>query len=176
VADRHTHVQNEQRNALGKVASVEQLPGVASTIRQKRAAQWIDVFAHHLVTQRHIMVQARGVMAKEGLVTAVDPDAVRVDGIQGAGCRLPFGGTGTATLVGEAALPLGTRETQHIYEFAAFMARGKHLRIETADHLIARADVRRITVAGVTVADTFDGVAFFVPFEDITHLLSSGAE
>ncbi|MDQ6832059.1 MAG: hypothetical protein M3008_01570, partial [Chloroflexota bacterium] len=143
---------------------------------QKSDAQWIEVFAHSFVTQRHLMVKTRGVTAKEGTVTQINPDSVHAVGIHDAGHQIPFGGIEKMTRLGEAEMPLGPLATRHSYEFAGFMARGEQLRIETADDLIAKAAVRQITLAGVWVADTFDGVGVSVPYEDITDILSVGME
>ena len=158
------------------VEITERMHGHEATGQQKSDAQWIEVFAHYFVTQRHIMVKTRGVTAKEGTVTQINPDSVHVVGIHGAGHQIPFSGIEEVTPVGEAEMPLGPVATQHIYEFAGFMARGEHLRIETADDIIEKAEVRQIILSGITVADTFDGVGISVPFEDITHILSAGVE
>lgn len=56
------------------------------------------------------------------------------------------------------------------------MARGEHLRIETADDVIEEAEVRQIRLAGIAVADTFDGVGVTVPFKGIIHIVASGSE
>jgi hypothetical protein len=158
------------------VEITERMRGHAVSGQQKSDAQWIETFAHYFVTQRHIMVKTRGVTAKEGTVTQLDPESVHVVGIHGADHRIPFSGIEEVLPVGEAEMPLGPMETQHIYEFAGFMARGEHLRIETADDIIEKAAVRRIILSGITVADTFDGVGIAVPFKDITHIRSAGTE
>jgi len=141
-------------------------------VPQKSAAQWIKIFAHHLATQRHIMVGTRGVTAQEGTVTRIDTDAVRVLGTHGTSCQVPFVGIEEVAPVGELAHPLATLATRHLYEFAEFMVGGNELRIETADELIARAEVRQLSLSGVTLADRFDGVRVCIHFEDITHVSS----
>ncbi len=158
------------------IESTERMHGHEATGRQRSDAQWIEAFAHSFVTQRHVMVKTRGVMVKEGTVTQINLHSVHVVGIHGAGHQIPFRGIEELAPVGEAELPLGPMATQHIYEFAGFMARGEHLRIETADDIIAKAAVRQITLSGVWVADTFDGVGVSVPFADITAILSAGME
>src|SRR5665213_1230324 len=120
------------------VEITERMHGHEATGRQRSDAQWIEVFAHYFVTQRHLMVQTRGVTAKEGTVTQINPDSVHLVGIHGAGHQIPFRGIEALTPVGEAEVPLSPMATQHIYEFAGFMARGEHLRIETADDLIVK--------------------------------------
>ncbi len=154
---------------IEQAARTHELP---TAMPQKNAAQWIEIFTHYLVTQRHIMVRTRGVTAKEGTVTRIDTDAVWVVGTHGASCQIPFVGIEEVAPVGEVTQPLDTLTARHIYEFAEFMARGKQLRIETADHLITRAEAPQLFLSGVTLADRFDDVRVCVHFKDITHVSS----
>ncbi len=156
------------------IESTERMHGHEATGRQRSDAQWIEAFAHSFVTQRHVMVKTRGVMVKEGTVTQINLHSVHVAGIHGAGHQIPFRGIEEVTPVGEAEMPLGPMATRHIYEFAGFMARGEHLRIETADDLIEKAEMREIVRSGIAVADTFDGVGVSVLFGDIIHIRSVG--
>jgi len=155
------------------VAITEPMHGHEVTGPQKSDAQWIEVFAHYCVTQQHLTVETKGVTAKEGMVTQINPESVHVVGRHGAGHRIPFRAITAVAQVGEAEMPLGPIETRHIYEFAGFMARGEYLQIETADDDIARAEVRQIVLSGITIVDTCDGVEISVPFRDITHLQSA---
>lgn len=154
----------------------ERIRDEEATGQRKNAAQWIELFAHYFVTQRHIMVKTRGVTAKEGTVTQINPDSVYVLGIHGAGHQIPFRGIGVLTPVGDAETPLGPMATQHIYQFAGYMARREHLRLETADDVIEEAEVRQITLTGIAVADAFNGVEVSVPFKDIAHIVDRGME
>ncbi len=154
----------------------ERIRDEETTGQRKSDAQWIEVFAHYFVTQRHIMVKTRGVTAKEATVTQITPDSVHLVGIHGASHQIPFRGIGELTPVGQAEAPLDPMVSQHIYQFAGYMARGEHLRIETADDVIEEAELRQISLAGIAVADTFDGVGVSVPFTDITHIVASGSE
>lgn len=115
------------------------------------------------------MVRTRGVTAKDGTVTQIDTDAVRVIGTHGASCQIPCGGVEAVAPVDALARPLNTRATRH---FAAFRAGEDQLLIATADDLILREDVRQPFLSGVTVADRFDDVRVCVRFEDITHVSS----
>lgn len=154
------------------IEQVARTTELATAVPQQGAAQWIEIFAHYLVTQRHIMVRTRGVTVKDGTVTQIDTESVRVVGNHGASCQIPFVGIEEAAPIGEVTQPLDVLVARHIYEFAEFMARENHLRIETADNLIIRADVRQLFLAGVTVADRFDDVQVCVHFKDIVHVSS----
>ncbi len=154
----------------------ERIRDEETTGPRKSAAQWIELFAHYFVTQQHIMVRTRGVTVKEATVTQVNPDSVHLVGIHGTDYQIPFRRIGELTPVGDVETPLGPMVSQHIYQFAGYMARGEHLRIEAVDDVIEDAEVRQISLAGIAVADTFDGVGVTVPFKSITHIVAGGSE
>ena len=56
------------------------------------------------------------------------------------------------------------------------MVGGNQLLIETADEHIAGAEVRQITLSGITLADRFDNVWVCIHFEDITHMSCVGRD
>lgn len=139
------------------------------------AGQWLELLAHHMVTQHHITVTTRGTTAKAGTVMQLTTDGVYVVGVHGAGHQIPFQAIETLRLVGAAAAPLGPLATQHIYQFAGHMARATPLGFETADDRIARALVRQIGLEGIVVADTFDDLVVAIPFADLVHITAADA-
>ena len=49
----------------------ERIRDEEATGQLKNAAQWIELFAHYFVTQRHIIVKTRGVTARAVLMCVV---------------------------------------------------------------------------------------------------------
>jgi len=158
------------------IESTEQTHGRVATGEQKSDAQWIEVFAPSFVTQRHLMVKTRGVTAKEGTVTQINPDSVHAVRIHGAGHQIPFGGIEEVTRIGEAEMPLGPLATRHSYDFAGFMARGSICGSRRRTTSSQRPRCGRLPLRAPGSPTRSMAWGYPSPYEDITDILSVGME
>jgi len=139
-------------------------------------ARWVEIFTHYFVTQQHVVITTQTGITGESVVIGMNHDSVNTAAIYGATRQIPFAGIEAVQRIGAAEVTLDAHLTRDIGQFAGYMAREEHLRLETVRGVIEEAEVRHIALSGITITDASGDAVIAVPFGDITHTLPAHAQ